>query len=116
LNSQPWWNGQSGLVATKVIDSTPIMLRKPRLYDAAWMESLIKKESKKIKDKQASKSELLQKIDTSAHALIKFAAQLKPAIDILIPQSPEYSIPYACLWILFKVGSYKYNTASTSAC
>ncbi|KAL7974254.1 hypothetical protein HDV63DRAFT_399837 [Trichoderma sp. SZMC 28014] len=78
------------------------MLRKPRLYDAAWMESLINRESQKIQNKQASKPKLLQKVDASAHALIKIAMQIKPVIDVLIPQSPEYSVPYACLWILFK--------------
>lgn len=71
------------------------------------MESLINRESQKIQNKQASKPKLLQKVDASAHALIKIAMQIKPVIDVLIPQSPEYSVPYACLWILFKVWGYK---------
>ncbi|KAL7920173.1 hypothetical protein ACQKWADRAFT_322360 [Trichoderma austrokoningii] len=102
LNSQPWWDSQQGLVATKVIESAPIWLKQPKAYSAAWVEGLISKESKRIKDKQASKKELLQKVDSSAQVLIKIATQLKPVIDIFIPESPEYSIPYACLWAIFK--------------
>ncbi|KAJ4855447.1 uncharacterized protein T069G_11005 [Trichoderma breve] len=51
---------------------------------------------------QASKPELLLKITRSAYALIDVTTQIKPIVDIFIPQSPEYSIPYACLWIIFK--------------
>lgn len=105
LVAQPWWDSDSqpGLVATKVIESTPIRLKKSRLYDAAWVESLINKQSEDIKTKRASKPELLQKVDSSAHVLIKVATQIKPIVDIFIPQSPEYSVPYACLWVIFKV-------------
>ncbi|UKZ63901.1 uncharacterized protein TrAtP1_005122 [Trichoderma atroviride] len=103
LNSQPWWDSQSGLVATKMVESAPIRLKPPKAYSAAWVESLIRQESERIKDRRASKNELLQRLDSSAHVLIKTATQLKPIIDILIPQSPEYSIPYACLWAIFKV-------------
>lgn len=105
LVAQPWWDSDNrpGLVAAKVVESAPIRLKKPRLYDAAWVETLINKESENIANKRASKPELLQKVDASAHALIKVATQIKPMVDILVPQSPEYSIPYACLWILFKV-------------
>ncbi|KAM0454436.1 hypothetical protein ACHAPV_008306 [Trichoderma viride] len=102
LNSQPWWDDRPGLTATKVIESAPISLKKPRLYDAEWMTGLINKEKNKIKDKRASKPELLQKVENSAHTLIGIATQIKPMIDMFIPQSPEYSIPYACLWVLFK--------------
>lgn len=91
------------MVATNVIESAPIRLKKPRLYDASWVESLINKENENIKKKRASKPELLQKVNTSAHVLIKIATQIKPIVDIFIPQSPEYSIPYACLWVIFKV-------------
>ncbi|KAK6449333.1 hypothetical protein FP744_10005583 [Trichoderma asperellum] len=106
LVAQPWWDSDSqpGLVATKVIESTPIRLKKSRLYDAAWVESLINKQSEDIKTKRASKPELLQKVDSSAHVLIKVATQIKPIVDIFIPQSPEYSVPYACLWVIFKKG------------
>lgn len=103
LNSQPWWDSQPRLVATKVVESAPILLRQPKTYSAAWVESLIRKESERIKDRQASKHELLKRLDSSAHVLIKIAMQLKPILDIFIPQSPEYSIPYACLWAIFKV-------------
>ncbi|OPB46586.1 hypothetical protein A0O28_0067080 [Trichoderma guizhouense] len=83
LNAQPWWDGdrQPGLVATKIVESAPIQLKKARLYEAAWVQSRIIKET---------------------YALIDVATQIKPIVDIFIPQSPEYSIPYACLWIIFK--------------
>lgn len=114
LNSQPWWESQPGLVATKVVESAPIWLKQPKAYSAAWVESLINKETQKIRDKRASKQELIQKVDSSAHALIKVAMQLKPVIDIFIPQSPEYSIPYACLWAIFKVSDDDDHTLTGS--
>lgn len=115
LNSQPWWDDRPGLTATKVIESAPILLKKPRLYDAEWMTGLINKEKNKIKDKRASKPELLQKVENSAHTLIRVATQIKPMIDMFIPQSPEYSIPYACLWVLFKVCDYCCDQSVTDA-
>ncbi|KAJ9144050.1 hypothetical protein NKR23_g6060 [Pleurostoma richardsiae] len=102
LNSQPWWDDQLGLVASKVVESSPIRLKKPRLYDAAWVESLIAKERNKAKDKQESKPEVLQKVSSFANGVIKVATQIKPVIDIFVPQSPEYTVPYACLWIIFQ--------------
>ncbi|UKZ46840.1 hypothetical protein TrVGV298_001051 [Trichoderma virens] len=104
LNAQPWWDSdrQPGLVATKIVESAPIQLKKARLYEAAWVQSRIIKESERILHKKKSKPELLSKIADSAYALIDVAKQIKPIVDIFIPQSPEYSIPYACLWIIFK--------------
>lgn len=116
LNAQPWWDGdrQPGLVATKIVESAPIQLKKARLYEAAWVQSRIIKESERILDMQASKPELLLKITRSAYALIDVATQIKPIVDIFIPQSPEYSIPYACLWIIFKVRDYNSNAMTAS--
>lgn len=103
LNSQPWWDDQQGFVASKIVESAPIRLKRPRLYDASWVESLVEREKQKVKDKQASKPEWLQKVTSFADGIVKIAVKIKPIVDIFIPQSPEYSIPYACLWIIFKV-------------
>ncbi|KAH8807320.1 hypothetical protein F5884DRAFT_340380 [Xylogone sp. PMI_703] len=102
LNSQPWWDDESGLIASKIVESSPIRLKRPRLYDASWVQNLVQQERKKVTEKQASKSEWLQKLNGLTDKVIKIVTQIKPIIDIFIPKSPEYSIPYACLWIVFK--------------
>lgn len=35
--------------------------------------------------------------------LIKVAQALDPIISVLLPSSPEYAIPYACLKVIFQV-------------
>jgi hypothetical protein len=50
-----------------------------------------------------SKSEWKKRVNEGAYGFIGVANGLKPIIDIFIPQNPEYSVPYACLWIVFKV-------------
>jgi len=35
--------------------------------------------------------------------LIKLAQALDPVISVLLPSSPEYAIPYACLKVMFQV-------------
>ncbi|KAL7935702.1 hypothetical protein V8C35DRAFT_297994 [Trichoderma chlorosporum] len=101
LNSHPWRDNH-GLLATAVVESAPILLKKPVLYDVTWVEGLIAKEGQKVKDKQASKPQLLERMDMLAKAVVEVARRIKPIIDILLPQSYGYSVPYACLWLIYK--------------
>lgn len=103
LSSQPWWEEQTGLVAAAVVDGSPIRLKQPRLYNDSWLQDLVERERERVKKKQASKPEWLKTLIGVAEGVISVANQIKPIIDIFVPQSPEYTVPYACLWILFKV-------------
>jgi hypothetical protein len=109
LNTQPWWEEQHGRVAATIVESSPIQLKRPRLYNEAWVQDLVEKEKNKVMAKQGSKSEWLQRLTTVAEEVITIATQIKPIINIFVPQSPEYTVPYACLWVLFKVGSQSFE-------
>jgi hypothetical protein len=63
----------------------------------------VERERKRVEVKQASKQEWLQTLQKVASKILDIATELKPIIDIFVPQSPEYSVPYACLWLVFKV-------------
>ncbi|KAK0636782.1 hypothetical protein B0T17DRAFT_89961 [Bombardia bombarda] len=71
-------------------------------YTASWVTTLVEEERAKIETEQSAKPEWRQKVTGAAYEIARTATALKPIIDIFIPQSPEYSVPYACLWIVFK--------------
>jgi hypothetical protein len=103
INPEPFAPDRRGRTAAKIIESAPIGVKRQKLYDAAWITALVEKEKEKVKDKQASKPEWAQTVTTVANTILGIATELKPIIDIFVPSTPEYSIPYACLWAVFQV-------------
>lgn len=90
-------------MASKIVESSPIRIKQQKLYEASWVKDIVERERKRVEAKQASKPEWLQTLKNVASGFVRIATELKPIIDIFVPQSPEYSVPYACLWIVFKV-------------
>ncbi|PYH64452.1 uncharacterized protein BO88DRAFT_374348 [Aspergillus vadensis CBS 113365] len=103
LNSQPWWDDQCDLVASsKTVESMPVRLKPPGRYDASWVQNLIAKERLRINTRKTSESAWRHKVSGFADDVIRVATLIKPIVDIFVPQSPECSVPYACLWMVFK--------------
>lgn len=71
--------------------------------DGQTVAEIIQKESKEHEIKQAKKSKWRGQVSGAAISLSKITLSLSSYIDPLIPQSPEYTVPYACLLIVFKV-------------
>jgi hypothetical protein len=107
LNSTPWWKVKSRLNASKIgskaSPATPFT--GTREWNTLLVQALIGEERKKISIRDESRPEWQQHLTKLADGLINVATQLKPITDIFIPQSPEYAVPYACLWAVFKVRS-----------
>jgi hypothetical protein len=75
-------------------------------YDASRIKELVEQETQRIQTAQDASSgdlEWTAKVKDVAYGVIKLAEVLKPVIDVFVPQSPEYRVPYACVWIVFKV-------------
>lgn len=51
-----------------------------------------------------------------ADKFIYIATMLKPIIDIFVPSSPEYSVPYACICVIFKVSHFLHITRWSISC
>ncbi|KAK4185253.1 hypothetical protein QBC35DRAFT_525033 [Podospora australis] len=59
-------------------------------------------EPARVAAKEASDPKWAQRAKDTAIGIMKVAKELKPIMDIFVPHSPEYSVPYAFLWIIFK--------------
>lgn len=103
LNSQPSWKDRRGRIGSRIVESNSVRFQRRELYNAAWVEELVKKEKAKINSIDASKSKWSHKVSSFADEVIKVATRMKPVVDIFVPSSPEYSVPYACLWVMFQV-------------
>ncbi|KAJ3521898.1 hypothetical protein NM208_g13090 [Fusarium decemcellulare] len=91
LQTQPRRDDEIASVASNIIQSSPIRLRKARVYDAAWVEALIEKKKQELQDKKTATPEWREKMSTLVEKTIKLTTELKPIIDIFVPKSPEYS-------------------------
>jgi hypothetical protein len=40
-----------------------------------------------------------------ANGFCEVAARLSPVLQVMIPQTPEYAVPFGCLTLLFKVST-----------
>ena len=38
-----------------------------------------------------------------ANAFCEFAARVGPVLQVMVPQTPEYAVPFGCLMLIFKV-------------
>jgi hypothetical protein len=41
-----------------------------------------------------------------ANGFCEVAARLSPVLQVMIPQTPEYAVPFGCLTLLFKVSTW----------
>jgi len=73
--------------------------------DGEKFVKIIDQESKAYNAKQEKKSKWRGRVSDSATALSRLTVNLSSYIDPLIPQSPEYKVPYACLMIIFKASA-----------
>jgi hypothetical protein len=79
-------------------------MEEERPYEASRIKELVRQEIKRIEATHDSEgSDWTTKVIQGAYRFIDVANGLKPVIDIFVPHSPEYSVPYACVWIIFKV-------------
>ncbi|TGO06807.1 hypothetical protein BTUL_0494g00010 [Botrytis tulipae] len=70
--------------------------------DGERVVKIIAQESKAYDAKQEIRSKWRGRLSESATALSRLTVNLSSYIDPLIPQSPEYKVPYACIMIIFK--------------
>ncbi|KAI3320956.1 hypothetical protein HD806DRAFT_546781 [Xylariaceae sp. AK1471] len=104
LNLDPFREEHRGRRMTwNRIGKSLVFKEQQRQYDASRIEELVTQETNRIeRADDSSNSEWKRKVKEGAYGFIGVANSLKPVIDIFIQQSPEYSIPYACVWIVFK--------------
>ncbi|OQE23905.1 hypothetical protein PENSTE_c008G02833 [Penicillium steckii] len=98
------WKDRRGRIGSRIVERNSVRFQRRELYNAAWVEELVKKEKAKINSIDASKSKWSHKVSSFADEVIKVATRMKPVVDIFVPSSPEYSVPYACLWVMFQAG------------
>jgi hypothetical protein len=108
LNSDPFGEKQrhhGRLTWGRASKSRVANAEQPKPYDASRIKELVEQETDRIETAQESSNgdaEWTAKVKDVGYGVIKFAQVLKPVIDVLVPQSPEYTVPYACVWIVFK--------------
>jgi hypothetical protein len=39
----------------------------------------------------------------AVYAFVSFVDSVEPILDVFVPSTPEYAVPYACLKLIFKV-------------
>jgi hypothetical protein len=52
---------------------------------------------------KTEKGKYTKRITDLADALCEFATRISSVVEILIPQSPEYTIPFNCIILIFQV-------------
>lgn len=72
-------SGGSTLVATKIRDLE---------------EDILAKTAKGSKTKR---------VTDLANTFCEFAARVTPVLQVMVPQSPEYNVPFGCVALIFKV-------------
>lgn len=93
----------NGRVAPKTPERCLIRAQQQEPYTAKWVADLIEEERKNAEGKDKSRSSWVQKVVDVAHKLTGIATELKPVVDIFVSSSLEFSVIYACLWVVFKV-------------
>jgi hypothetical protein len=96
---------EQGHVSRKLIDNAPIRLVKLQEFTDQMVKDLVTKELEKAKMAKSSKSEWKKKCADLGYVIAGVATKLKPTIDLLMPQSLEYTLPYGCLMLIFTVCS-----------
>jgi hypothetical protein len=86
-----------------LIESGPVAVVRPTKLDSHLLIRLIANKEKELKDKLDNEPEGLAKVSKLGNQLVVIATRLKPVIDLLVPESPEYQVPYNCLMIIFDV-------------
>jgi hypothetical protein len=69
------------------------------------VKDLVSRELEKIEEMRSSKSEWKKKCSDLGYMIAGVATKLKPTIELLMPQSLEYTLPYGCLMLIFTVAS-----------
>jgi hypothetical protein len=54
---------------------------------------------------RAEKGKKAKRAADLANGFCEVAARLSPMLQVMIPQSPEYAVPFGCLTLLFKVST-----------
>jgi len=52
---------------------------------------------------KAEKGKYTKRLADLADAFCEFATRISSVVEILIPQSPEYTIPFNCILLIFQV-------------
>jgi hypothetical protein len=68
--------------------------------------TLVKERVRSLEQEMLAKTEkgrYAKQLTDFANALCEFAARISGVVEILIPQSPEYGIPFNCIVLIFRV-------------
>lgn len=87
----------------RLVESAPVRVVKPKGYSAQMVKDLVEKELLKIEAVTSAKPEWKRKCADLGYVIAGVATKLKPIIDLLMPQSVEYTLPYGCLMLVFTV-------------
>ena len=69
----------------------------------AAVETFIRNMERKIHETEGATSKLSKNIGKVANTFCGFAVRMSELVAPLVPQSPEYAVPYGILIIIFKV-------------
>ena len=92
-----------GSLSTKILESTPVSVVKPRTFTANIVNDFVAKEQDKVRERRTVRPEWKKTVADTGFAIAKLVTRLKPMIDSLLPQSAEYTVPYGCLMMIFQV-------------
>lgn len=54
---------------------------------------------------RAEKGKKAKRAADLANGFCEVAARLSPMLQVMVPQTPEYAVPFGCLTLLFKVSA-----------
>jgi hypothetical protein len=46
----------------------------------------------------------------AVYAFVNFVDSVEPILDVVVPSTPEYAVPYACLKLIFKASGAIYSS------
>jgi hypothetical protein len=94
---------EKGSLSTTILQSAPIRVVKPRTFTSELVKEFIEKEQNKVSSRNDSKAAWKKTVSDLCYTIGDVASKLKPIIDLFMPQSMEYTVPYGCLMIIFQV-------------
>ena len=86
-----------------ILQSTPIRIVKPKEFTAGVVRDFIVKEQVRISDETDPKALWRKTLSDFGYTIGEVVTKVKPIIDLFMPQSLEYTVPYGCLMIIFQV-------------
>lgn len=100
--------GKQGVLPSVIPGSSPHSPIKTEFLDGETVRRFVDGQNEKVKKRFDTRPDWQKAVKDFSFEVGKLITKLLPIVDIFMPQTPQYTIPYACLKLIFMVGFQTY--------